>query len=202
MTDTEKIPVTIFAPDDDPESDLHLVGFRRIPAALLIDWKFFFCLRERPRPQRSRRIDTNLSEPLFRLPEAISSQSDALALLNLRRGLALGLPSGRDVALALGVEPLTDDELLMDDVASESREALLRSPPLWYYVLCEASSKTLGHHGRHLGPVGGGIVGEVLTGLLDSDPNGYRRRWPEWTPELPRAEEEDFTMVDLINFVG
>ena len=102
----------------------------------------------------------------------------------------------------MGVEPLTDEELLLDDVASTSRKALLRSPPLWYYVLCEAAGPNLGNKGRHLGPVGGRIVGEVLTGLLDSDPNGYRRRWPEWTPELPRAAADDFTMADLIDFVG
>jgi hypothetical protein len=92
--------------------------------------------------------------------------------------------------------------LLLDGVAERSAGAVLSAPPLWYYVLCEASSMRLGDNGRHLGPVGGRIVLEVLTGLLDSDPNGYQRRWPAWTPELSRATESDFTMIDLINFVG
>ena len=38
MTIRSENPVTIFAPEDDPESDQHLGGFRRMPAALLIDW--------------------------------------------------------------------------------------------------------------------------------------------------------------------
>ncbi len=199
---TKDPPVAIFAQADDPPPLNHLGGFRPIPAGLRLEWEFFFEVKDGSNLQLSRRIDTSLSSPLFKLPSAISPTREALARLNLRRGRALGLPSGRDVALALGIEPLTDDELLLDDVASEFREPLLRAPPLWYYVLCEAQTELLGHTGRHLGPVGGRIVQSVLTSLLDSDPNGYRRRWPTWMPELPRAEHDDFTMADLIDFVG
>ncbi|HEX6025035.1 MAG TPA: heme peroxidase family protein [Solirubrobacter sp.] len=198
---TAEHPVAIFAPVEDPESP-DLVGFRHVPSDLRIEWEFFFTLKADTAPQRSRRIDTSLSGPLFHLPAAISPEREALARLNLRRGWALGLPSGRDVALAMGVEPLSDEELQLDTVKKRSVDALRSAPPLWYYVLCEASTEKGGNEGLHLGPVGARIVLEVLTGLLDGDPNGYRRRWPAWSPELPRAKPDDFTMADLINFTG
>jgi hypothetical protein len=58
----------------------------------------------------------------------------------------------------------------------------------------------MGNRGRHLGPVGGRIVAEVLAQLLAGDPSSYRRAWPAWTPELPRADAGDFTMGDLARF--
>ena len=47
---------------------------------------------------------------------------------------------------------------------------LERSTPLWYYVLKEAE---LVEDGLRLGPVGGRLVGEVIVGLLQSDPASY-----------------------------
>ena len=69
--------------------------------------------------------------------------------------------------------------------------------PLWYYVFKEAESRA---GGEHLGPVGGGIVAEVLLGLLDADPGSYRRAQPGWRPELPASQPGDFTMADLVVF--
>ena len=121
--------------------------------------------------------------------------------MNLLRGRALGLPAGPAVARAMGVTPLTDEQLMRIDMASEAaREAVLRAPPLWYYVLCEAASD-LGGGGRRLGPVGGRIVAEVLVGLIEADPNSYLRQRRTWTPELDGAADEDFTMADLVTFV-
>ena len=39
--------------------------------------------------------------------------------------------------------------------------------PLWFYFLREADIR---QDGEQLGPVGGRIVGEVLFGLIDNDP--------------------------------
>ena len=139
---------------------------------------------------------------MFKLPATTSPTREALARLNLLRGLALGLPSGRDVALALGVEPLTDEQLLPGAVGVDISQGAPAFAATLVLRSLRGAGPNLGNKGRHLGPVGGRIVDEVLTGLLDSDPNGYRRRWPEWTPELPRAANDDFTMADLIDFVG
>jgi hypothetical protein len=54
--------------------------------------------------------------------------------------------------------------------------------PLWYYILKEADVL---HNGDQLGPVGGRIVGEVLIGIIDADPDSFRSVDPTWTPTLP-----------------
>jgi Animal haem peroxidase len=176
-----------------------LGGFRRLPKRLKIDWGRFFRLTDDvERRESSMLIDGHLSPPLFALPPDGAS----LARLNLQRGRALGLPAGPDVAQAMGVEPLSAQELGLDPapagIGRSSRDALIRATPLWYYVLREAEAR--GEHGGiHLGPVGGRIVGEVLLGLLEADPQSYVRLRPAWRPrEL--GSHGDFIMADLIRF--
>jgi hypothetical protein len=179
------------------ERGAHLGGFRRLPASLTIEWKRFFKTTSTPPEMRSMLIDTNLAKALSRLPP----DGAALTRLNLQRGRALGLPAGRDVAHAMGEVPLTTKELglepLPQGIDDETRQALLRATPLWYYVLCEAKARA---DGVHLGPVGGRIVAEVLVGLLEGDPNSYLRQWPTWKPELRRADHDTFTMADVVRF--
>jgi hypothetical protein len=116
-----------------------------------------------------------------------------LALRNLLRGVALGLPSGQRVARAMAVSELSDKELELP----EGLDTLRGHAPLWYYVLKEAEKRS---EGRKLGPVGGRIVAEVLLGLLRGDPFSYLNVEPCWTPSLP--PKADFKMPDLINFVN
>jgi Animal haem peroxidase len=174
-----------------PGSEEHLGGFRPLPASLVVDWSFLFS--DFP----SMRMDRRLAAPLRALPPDGAS----LPRLNLERAVALGLPSGPDVARAMGLEPLGADDLLLDRLDPRTREALVRATPLWYYVLCEARSPA-GLGGLRLGPVGATIVAEVLVGLLAADPHSYLRQWPAWTPGqggLPGITD-DFTMVDLVRF--
>jgi hypothetical protein len=197
-------PVPIFAVKDNPGELDHLGGFRRLPIRLAIDWTFFYELHDGnppspEQPQHSRQIDTALATRLFQLPASVSRKREALARLNLRRGRALGLPSGAAVARAMHVDRLDEEHLRLDRLSADVRKELLRAPPLWYYVLCEAESE-LGDDGRHLGPVGGRIVAEVLTGLLEADPSSYLHDETPWTPTLPRAACGDFTMPDLVRF--
>jgi hypothetical protein len=190
-------PVPIFAKGDNPGELEHLGGFRRLPISLTIDWSFFFKLSTR-RPQQSRLIDTNFAPALLTLPAGVDPQRRPLPRLNLLRGRALKLPSGSDVACAMGVSPLGEDELLLHNVSpARARAAVLRAPPLWYYVLCEAQSRA---DGRHLGPVGATIVAEVLGGLLEADPSSFLRAEVKWRPTLPRARDGTFTMPDLVRF--
>jgi hypothetical protein len=173
-----------------------LGGFRRVPAELEVQWHHFFALPDHEAPQKSMRINEVLSTPLRALPP----DGAALARLNLQRGRALGLPAGADVARAMGTEPLTADELWarthIGDTAA--RRALSDATPLWFYLLREASIKA---GGKRLGPVGAGIVSEVLNGLLDGDPQSFRRQWPRWRPEYAGANGE-FRMADLVAFTN
>ena len=92
---------------------------------------------------------------------------------------------------ALGLPVLAAQDLRIDEtVAARSRDVLIASTPLWYYVLAEAEQEP----GMHLGPVGGTIVAEVLAGLLHADPGAYVHD-PAWRP---RADGAAFGMADLI----
>ena len=98
----------------------------------------------------------------------------------------------------MGKRPLDEEELRLDKLgprANKTRNELLRSTPLWYYILREADAR--GKGGRHLGPVGGRIVAEVLVGLLQGDPSSYLRQKPAWRP---RAFDTGgtFGMADLV----
>jgi hypothetical protein len=184
-------PVPPFPADDH---DHHLGGFRPVPPELRLEWRRFFEVTPPAPDMHSMRMDDSLASVLLH----VRPSEAALARLNLERSMALGLPSGSEVARAMGERELTEAELGLDGLDDASRDALRRAPPLWYYVLREAVVH--GGDGLRLGPVGGRIVAEVLNGLLDGDPSSYRGQSPAWTPELPRADEHDFTMGDLVRF--
>jgi hypothetical protein len=171
-----------------------LRGRRPLPEDLVLEWRQFFPLPDERRPLGSMRIDTRLAGALRHVPPT----GLPLAQLNLERSQALGLPSGTDVAHAIGETALTDGELALGDVVdAEAREALLRAPPLWYYVLRETDRP--GNAGTHLGPVGARLVAEVLIGLLEGDPQSYVNQYPEWEPTLGEHQGR-FDMPDLIGF--
>jgi len=196
-----------------------LNGFGPLPSEWGVQWKYFLpgihdALGDRDEhlPQPSYKIDAELANPLAALtdataaPEVLFAGADAtlaqdLAIRNLLRGLQLGLPSGQAVARAMGVEPLSEDELLADLVggalSEKAKEDLRDNAPLWFYILREAAVRA---DSAHLGPVGGRIVAEVLIGLLVGDPLSYINVEPRWRPELPGAVAGAFTLSDLVNF--
>jgi hypothetical protein len=164
----------------------------------VVDWKYFFNVNEQHPPQPSKRIDTLLAHTLINLPLAVVGtttipEEHSLAYRDLVRGEALDLPSGEAVAEAMGVEPLSSDEVGLAALGWKSET------PLWYYILKEAEVR---HNGERLGAVGGRIVAEVLLGLIDADPSSYRNADKEWQPELPAAREGDFTVADLLHFAN
>lgn len=187
-------PLPIFTPGamTDPHNALkHLGGFRRLPANWQIEWGRFFDLGNEEDVQHSRRIDRHLAPPLLDLPpELAGGEMTSLARRNLTRGARLGLPSGQQVALAMGVEPLDDEDL---DLPGKGPS------PLWYYVLREAE---LQEGGRTLGTVGSRIVAEVFLGMLSADPSSYLTNAPGWKPVIKGAKPGEFTMADLITFTG
>ena len=59
--------------------------------------------------------------------------------------------------------------------------------------------------GRHLGPVGGRIVGEVIIGLLQLDRHSFLSVKRQWRPTLPTRSGQvtgEFRMIDFLTFAG
>lgn len=172
---------------DEPEKPRVLRADRRV------DFARFF--GSGSSVQRGKRIDTKISVALSKLP----NDEGSLPERNLRRGNAFSLPSGQRVAAALGLKPLSDADLAIEGKELKELGFPARKAPLWYYVLKEAE---LTAEGRHLGPVGGRIVGEVFLGLLKGDLNSYFNQDPFWAPFLSKDTPGDFSMAELIKFVA
>jgi hypothetical protein len=155
-----------------------LLGFRAVPRQHMVDWKLLFDIPGAMSAQRSKKIDGKLVRALIELPIAVTGDVEiadyhSLAVRDLQRGQGVGLPSGEATARHIGIEPLTGEEV---GIASTGWRG---ETPLWYYILREADIST---GGRHLGPVGGRIVAEVLVGLIDADSTSFRRSDREWQP--------------------
>jgi hypothetical protein len=165
-----------------------LRGFRTLASQWTIDWSLFF--GEGADVQLARKIDTKLALPLQNVPA--TNFPHALAVRNLQRSSALGLPSGQRVARAMAMEPMSDESLGITGISEQFVEAA----PLWFYVLKEAEAGG----GAQLGPVGGRIVAEVLLGLIKGDAFSFINVEPSWKPTLG-PNPGQFTMKDLVDFV-
>jgi len=182
------------------------------------------------RVQPAYKIDTSLVNPLGFLPEfskpavppAPAMTVDELqskpvdigtpptnpanlAQRNLLRGMAMGLPSGQDVARAMGVTPIDEGDLKIGKAVIgdwDKNQPLARfdsrfedKAPLWYYILAEAQSEWVkkAKAGKKdeepltLGTVGGRVVAETLIGLLWADGHSYLRQAPNWQPDSIRS---------------
>ncbi len=157
-----------------------------------------------PVHNKARRIDSFIATGLESLP-GFAGMMAILATRNLRRGLALGLPSGQGMAASFGIPPMTAAQLTAGLPAAEiavlnsGGGVLLNKTPLWYYVLREAS--VLGG-GNQLGPVGGRIVAETFVRILKRDASSYLNVGGGFVPMLPSAAPGNFTVADLVTFAG
>lgn len=151
-------------------------GLPRYPSNWLLDWRQFFPGMGTD-PQMAMAIDASLSDQLL-----IGPAKTPLAELNLKRGANhYRLPAGQAVAARMGLEALHPDQLQ----SGAGGEVIL---------LKEAEAYT---GGKHLGPMGGTIVAEVIVGLLKDDPESVLNA-P--TPELPPGDGK-FRIADLFKFV-
>ncbi len=91
----------------------------------------------------------------------------SLGFRNLLRGQRLELPSGQDVARAMGNKVLSGAEI----------GSTLEPTPLWFYLLGEAETD---NGGKHLGPTGGRAVAEVVLSLLELDSKSFLKAAPIW----------------------
>lgn len=206
----------VFDPAGQGEQDPRdLRGGARAPRRF-IGWQTFFDFgpsftdpgATTPAVKPNKQIDTNISTPLFRLPLAAIASGDppiSLPQRNLLRHITWSLSSGQRIAREMRLPSeaiLSSRELSELDQFREFGHNLTVSTPLWYYILKEGELRT---GGRHLGPVGGRIVGEVIVGLLQLDRRSYLRADRPWRPTLPTRSGNvtgDFRMIDFLTFAG
>ena len=131
-------------------------------------------------------------------PEGLCTDR-SLYLLDLKRGVQVGLSSGQSIAKKIGLEPLSPAQLnSVDHTSISENHKLLEQTPLLLYILKESELIT---NGTQLTGVGGRIVAEVIIGLLKIDKNSYFNQEPEWTPTLPSLDNTVFTMGDIIQYI-
>lgn len=189
---------------------------KTLPFNWVIEWERFVN-KGSPFPERfARKIDTRLAPPL---KDLLNDGNDAasidlkkllkrLARRNLLRGYLLNLPTGQSVAKAMGITPLSREELLQgNSMLAEVLEehGFVERTPLWYYILKEAEVRA---NGNSLGELGSRIVCETIIGLLNHDNDSYLHQqtptgaWdPRYGIRLPDGEPI-VTISDFIRFAG
>ncbi len=175
-----------------------LMGFGPVAPEHTVDWALQIDLEGHAPAQRAKRIDSRLPASLIALPTEISGSEPgtdyaSLANRDLQRGQAVGLPSGEAIAHRLGVPALSPEQVGL------AEHGWAAETPLWFYILKEAEVL---HDGDRLGPVGGRIVGEVLVGIVDGDPESFRSVDPGWAPSLPARRDGAFGLGDILAPVG
>ncbi len=211
-----------------------LTGFRALLPHWALDWGRFIDIDVRSRgdetdtnPANKKRlhfayrIDTSLVDPLSMLPASVvSDQPASLPQRNLIRSYELELPSGQDVARAMDVDPLKDDEIVIGKaidspgpgdvrgtIASIPELAAFKGKcPLWAYILAEAArnqgkvkipvTEDVTITTPQLGEVGGRIVAEVFLGLMFGDANSMLTLDPKWVP----ASGPNFKLKDFVKY--
>jgi hypothetical protein len=203
-----------------PASDL--TGFSPSPSNFAIDWKFLVpsSTSGLGQAQPSYKIDGSLTNSLSLLPLPTTGIGPAnLATRNLLRGQQIGLPSGQDVARAMGLTPLRDDQILVGKASGDAADAVAITSvssafagkaPLWSYILAESVASAYPISGGtitgprkaplRLGPVGGRIVTETIAGLLASDPTSIVNH-REFSPKAPGGPAGVFDLQTLVSVV-
>jgi Animal haem peroxidase len=171
-----------------------LMGFGPVPPEHTVDWALQIDVEGHAPAQRAKRIDSRLPASLIALPTEISGSEPgtdyaSLANRDLQRGQGVGLASGEAIAHRLGAPALSAEQVGLAEHGWEGET------PLWFYILKEAEVL---HDGDRLGPVGGRIVGEVLVGIIDADPESFRSVDPDWTPTLPARRAGAFGLADIL----
>jgi hypothetical protein len=211
-----------------------LTGFRALLPHWSIDWGRFIDVdirsqgsdnaadpNNKKRLQFAYRIDASVVNPISMLPKAVAPDPPpSLPQRNLIRSFELNLPSGQNVARAMNVTPLKDDEILigkavdkpdpgdvLGTIASIPELSVFKGNcPLWTYILAEAArnqekvkipvKEDVTVTTPRLGPVGGRIVAEVFLGLMFGDPDSLLSLDPKWKP----ASGPNFALKDFVNY--
>jgi hypothetical protein len=188
-----------------------------LPFNWVIEWDRFVSAEPRFPGRFARKIDTVLAPALADLANEVTGLPTGtpdeirirdilrtLAVRNLLRGYQLSLPTGQAVSTALGLTPLTSDELRQgnSDAVNLALAAggFLERTPLWFYVLKEAEVRA---GGNSLGELGSRIVAETIVGQVRYDPESCLAH--DWTPAQGQRTVDDEpvrTIRDLLRFAG
>lgn len=186
-----------------------------LPFNWIIEWDRFIDKGSLFPDHFARKIDTRLAPPLRNmlnqgndptLAPDIKAILKRLARRNLLRGYHLSIPTGQSVAAAMGVAPLTANELRLGNSGPLNQvledNGFLDRTPLWFYVLKEAEVRA---NGNSLGELGSRIVCETIIGQLLNDPESYLKQQGGWDPskgaKLPNGDLI-VTIRDLFKFAG
>ena len=181
-------------------------GLPTLPSNWIADWRRMYDFtqvagQKHAQLNFARKLDAQMTIDLKTLPEfqQMSSPPPApllsLATRNLLRGRLVSLPTGQQVAAALGETPLTAAEIT-NNLAADQANILVQkgfdqATPLWYYILREAMVRA---DGNHLGPVGSRIVAETFVGLIEHSPINLLSEQPDLRfsmPELILSDEQN-----------
>jgi len=184
----------------------NLGGAKTLPTNWAIDWTRFYDfsefkgIRNNPKSNRARKINTTLSIGLKGIPgfpADIPIESRSVAVLDLQMGAMLSLPTGQEAAIKFKLEPLQEEQ-----IAEGPHQKILeeygfhQKTPLWYYIMKEAEIE---NNGERLGQVGSRIVAETIFGLIKSSEYSILKD-PNWKPDLGRDKDNTFGMADLLVF--
>lgn len=184
----------------------NLGGAKTLPTNWAIDWTRFYDfsefrgIRNNPKSNRARKINTTLSIGLKGMPgfpADIPIESRSVAVLDLQMGAMLSLPTGQEAAIKFKLDPLEEEQ-----IAEGPHQKILeeygfhQKTPLWYYIMKEAEIE---NNGERLGQVGSRIVAETIFGLIKSSEYSILKD-PNWKPDLGRDKDNIFGMADLLVF--
>jgi hypothetical protein len=200
---------------------------KKLPSTWVANWLRLFDFSRIPYGGPScevlmaNRIDTRLAPALASIPVHLISTPKArevdllgrdLPVRTLLRGARLQIADAQTIISDLNgvldsedrIEVLNEQQLLEGESAPikaalvENEKELLKSTPLWFYVLKEADALA---QGVRLGPLGSRLVMETIHGVLEHTSPSILTE-PRWRATLPFKQGEIYTMAGLLAFTG
>lgn len=158
-------------------------------AKAIVDWNELVDANPGHNVQLAEKLDSKLATVLLALPFIPMTDIQSLATRNLLRGQTFLLPSGENVAKAMGRSQAEIDKISQAaSTIAGSAADFSSGTPLWFYLLVEAQKigreTTPGHFDKRegLGPVGARIVAETLIGLIELDARSFMATNRNWEP--------------------
>lgn len=173
----QQLPAPLTSPPD-------LRGKRPLPSFFTFDWSMFTPMPFSKGFQVAENFDYFITQSLYTLPilpGVIGGGSNILPLRNLLRGVTYGLPTGQELARALGIPEseilsVTNRNWVLQTLNTDLTTAadLIRltelygeQTPLFMYGLMD---NHLNGYGDHLGVLPSLVIGNVILNLIRNSP--------------------------------